>query len=195
MGLVLCHDFSDRETLLKHLNVDDVASGDGFTTGKSFPGYLPVGNLFVIPRDYRAFAAEVELQLYVNLALRQRAKVSTAIWDIDEIFNQIWLRRDTTWEHRGESFSLFSGANHEIESRVLIMSGTPYGVVFNEVTTEQKGTGFFDWLFGGWDKSLADHAINDYITDARAEGIFLLTGDQVDSHVHGMGVIRNEIVK
>ncbi len=55
LGFIACNDFTDRETLLRRVNTADVASGDGFTTAKSFPGYLPVGNLFVIPRDYHAF--------------------------------------------------------------------------------------------------------------------------------------------
>ncbi|MBN2525800.1 MAG: fumarylacetoacetate hydrolase family protein [Deltaproteobacteria bacterium] len=195
MGLIICNDYTDRETLLKNIDVDNVASGDGFTTGKSFPGYLPVGNLFVIPRDFRSFAAEIELRLYVNFELRQKEHVSSAIWDIDEIFRQIWIRQDTTWEHRGETVSLFGNDNAIIEDRVMILSGTPYGVVFNEVTGEQKATGFFDWAFSDWGGSISDHSIEDYITDARAAGIYLLTGDLVDIHVNHMGAVRNKVVE
>lgn len=195
MGLIVCSDYSDRDTLLRHLDVDDVTSGQGFTTGKSFPGYLPVGNLFVVPRDYRTFATAIELRLYVNLELRQRESVSAAIWDIDEILRQIWKHKDITWAHGGGEFSLFIEGNPVLQERVMILSGTPYGVVFNEVTTEQKGTGFFDWIFGGWDQTFADHAIEDYITDARAAGIYLLTGDRVDIHVQNMGVVRNEVIQ
>jgi 2-keto-4-pentenoate hydratase/2-oxohepta-3-ene-1,7-dioic acid hydratase in catechol pathway len=194
MGLILCNDYTDRATLLRHLDVDNVESGQGFTTGKSFPGYLPVGNLFVIPRDYRAFAPGVELTLSVNGELRQRESVSSAVWDIDEIFEQIEKRERVTWEHRGRRVSLFSRADDLIDERVLIMTGTPHGVVFNEVTTEQKASGFFGWLFGGWGESIPDHAIEAYITDAKGAGIYLLTDDRVDIHVETLGVVRNRIV-
>lgn len=193
MGLLLCNDYTDRATLLRHLDVDDVESGKGFTTGKSFPGFLPVGNLFVIPKDYRAFAANVELSLSVNGALRQREKVSAAVWDIDEILVQVAQRQAVTWEHRGERVSLFSHEPGVIQARVLIMTGTPHGVVFNEVTAEQKAAGFFGWLFGGWGSSIPDHAIEDYITDARGAGIYLLTDDRVDIHVPMLGLVRNVV--
>lgn len=51
MGLVVANDYTDRATLLRHVDVWDPASGKGFTTGKSRPGYLPVGDLLVVPRD------------------------------------------------------------------------------------------------------------------------------------------------
>ena len=57
MGLVLCNDYTDRDALLRTLDPWNPGSGKGFTTGKSFPGSLPVGDLFVIPRDVRAFTA------------------------------------------------------------------------------------------------------------------------------------------
>lgn len=194
MGLVLVNDFTDRATLLRHLDVNDVTSGKGFTTGKSFPGFLPLGTMFVVPKDFRAFAAKAHLHLYVDLELRQRDFVSSAIWDIDEIFEQIWAREGVTWAHRGAQYPLFDAERGGVEDHVLILSGTPYGVVYNEVGAEQRANGFSDWLFFGWGDSIPAHAIEDYIFDAKAEGIFLLTGQRVDIHVDGLGVLRNEVV-
>lgn len=190
MGLILCNDFTDRALLLRSLDPDDVTSGKGFTTGKSRRSFLPVGQLLVIPRDYRSFAAETRLKLYVNLALRQQAYVSEAIWDIDAIFREIWAREGVTWDHRGRRYPLFTD---RIEAGTIIMSGTPYGVVFNEVGTEPRSSALLEWLAGGWDRSFADHAIEDYITDAKAAGIYLLTGDRVDIHVEHMGTIHSEV--
>ena len=48
MGLVLSSDYTDRAALIRHANLRDVSSGDGFTRGKSEPGFMPTGNLFVI---------------------------------------------------------------------------------------------------------------------------------------------------
>ena len=136
MGLILCNDYTNRDALLRHLDPSNVASGVGFTTGKSFPGYLPVGNLFVIPEDYRGFSEAVELQLYVNRSLRQRSKVDRAVWDIDAMFDETWARRDVTWEHRGQRYPLYEGG--VLEDRTMLMSGTPPGVVFNEVGAESR---------------------------------------------------------
>ena len=63
--------------------------------------------------------------------------------------------------------------------------------------TQQRGraTAFLDFVFGGWGESFPDHAIDDYIRDARAAGIYLMPGDEVDIHVASLGVIRNEVVE
>ena len=106
MGLVLCNDYTDRATLLRHVDPWDPASGIGFTTGKSFPGYLPVGDLFVVPRDFRRFAADLELRLWVNGELRQQALVREHVWDVDEIVAQTHARRDTSWDDRGTRVAL-----------------------------------------------------------------------------------------
>ncbi len=193
MGLIVCNDYTDRETLLQHLDPDDIASGVGFTTGKSFPGYLPVGNLFVIPEDHRAFSDAIELQLYVNRNLRQRAVVERAVWGIDEMFEQTWARRGKTWEHRGRRYPLYEDG--ALEDRTFLMSGTPPGVIFNEVGAEPRATAFLDFVFFGWDGTLADHAIDDYIRDAKAAGIYLMPGDEVLVHVDYLGVVQNEVVE
>lgn len=196
MGLILCNDFTDRQTLLKNIDNKDIISGKGFTSGKSFPGYLPVGNLFVIPKDYHSFTGELELNLYVNYQLRQTSKVNRAIWGIDELINQTWLRKDVTWKWFDKEVSLFADDdNSSIKERVIILSGTPPGTVFNTVTTDQRISGLFNLLFFGWGESLGQNAINNYIKDAKAAGIYLFPGDYVDIHVEKMGVIRNQVVE
>jgi 2,4-didehydro-3-deoxy-L-rhamnonate hydrolase len=195
VGMILCNDYTDRDTLLRHIDTSNVASGDGFTTAKSFPGFLPVGNLFVIPRDRVAFEENVLLKLAVNGWLRQREHLRRRVWGIDEILDQSWAREKQTWDHRGEAVSLFSKTSDAIAERTLLMSGTPSGVVFNELNVEQKGSGFFDYVLGGWDESIPDHAVDNYIRDARGAGIYLHVGDEVVIHANHLGVIRNEVVQ
>lgn len=194
MGLVACIDYTDRETLLRSVAVGDIASGKGFATGKSFPGYLPVGNLFVIPRDFRTFAANLELRLYVNNRLRQRAMVREMIWDIDDLIAETWARRSLSWEHRTRQVSLL-GESELIPDRTLIMSGTPHGTVFRGIATRQIAAGFLAWLLGGWGDPIPIHAISAYIDDARSAGVYLQPGDQVAVHVDRLGVIRNEVTQ
>jgi 2-keto-4-pentenoate hydratase/2-oxohepta-3-ene-1,7-dioic acid hydratase in catechol pathway len=192
VGLVLANDYTDRDTLLRHLDPSDVESGKGFTTGKSFPSFLPVGNLLVVPHDFRAFAKDVELRLYVNGELRQRASASEAIWDFDEILAQTWARRDVKWEHRGAQAGLLEDAD-VVPARTLILSGTPSGTVFQGLSLGQKLAGVSAWLFGGWDRSIPDHAIDAYVQDAYVRGIYLRPGDRVTVTADYLGMIENEV--
>jgi 2-keto-4-pentenoate hydratase/2-oxohepta-3-ene-1,7-dioic acid hydratase in catechol pathway len=194
MGLVLCNDYTDRAALLRGVDVGDVASGRGFTTGKSAPGYLPVGNLFVVPRDFRAFVSEIELRLYVNHRLRQRSMASEMVWDIDRILAETWARSSLRWEHGGQEVSLLARTGL-LPGRTLLMSGTPHGTVFRGVGTRQKLSGLLAWLLGGWGESIPNHAVSAYIEDARSASVYLQPGDRVAIHVDYLGVIRNEVTR
>jgi 2-keto-4-pentenoate hydratase/2-oxohepta-3-ene-1,7-dioic acid hydratase in catechol pathway len=193
MGLVLCNDYTDRATLLRHVDAWDPTSGKGFATGKSFPGYLPVGTLFVVPRDVREFAAALELHLWVNGELRQRAPVAAQVWDLDEMLAATWARRAVTWEHRGTRVSLLA-AGDTIPARTLLMSGTPGGTVFAGVDMRARASGVLAWLGGGWQTALTTHVVEAYIGNARAAARYLQPGDRVTIHVERLGVIENEIV-
>lgn len=193
MGLILCNDYTDRALLLRHVDVWDPTSGKGFTTGKSLPGYLPVGDLFVVPRDLRAFAAGLELRLWVNGEPRQEARVAEQIWDLDRILAETWARRDVTWEHRGGRVSLLA-ADGTIPARALIMSGTPGGTVFQGVDWGTRLRGVWRWLRGGGSAPLAARVVEAYIDEARAAGRYLQPGDRVTIRVDRLGVIENAIV-
>jgi 2-keto-4-pentenoate hydratase/2-oxohepta-3-ene-1,7-dioic acid hydratase in catechol pathway len=89
MGLVLCNDYTDRDLLLRTVDPWDPTSGKGFTTGKSFPGSLPIGNLFVIPRDYRSCG-----QARASLGERTIASASRRCRLADRrAVDEIWARR------------------------------------------------------------------------------------------------------
>jgi 2,4-didehydro-3-deoxy-L-rhamnonate hydrolase len=192
LGLVLCNDFTDRETLLHRVDPWDVESGAGFTTGKSFPGFLPVGDLFVIPRDPRKFATELELRLWVNGALRQRSRASEMVWDLDEIVARTWAWKDRRWDHRGEQVALVASAD-AIPERTLLLSGTPHGTVFAGLAPRHYLLGLTSWLAAGWDRPLPEHVVSAYVEDARSAGAYLQAGDRVDIHVDRMGVVRNRV--
>jgi 2-keto-4-pentenoate hydratase/2-oxohepta-3-ene-1,7-dioic acid hydratase in catechol pathway len=194
MGVVLCNDFTDRETLMRHIDPWDIASGRGFTTGKSFPGFLPVGNLFVIPRDPRGFFADLELRLYVDGALRQRSSAREMVWDLDEILAQTWARADQRWEHRGEQVSLFGGGG-AIPARTLLLSGTPHGTVFDGLSVRHYIRGLARWLLGGWSEPVPSRVVDVYIADAKSAGAYLQPGNRVDIHVDHLGVLRNSVIR
>jgi 2-keto-4-pentenoate hydratase/2-oxohepta-3-ene-1,7-dioic acid hydratase in catechol pathway len=193
MGIILCNDYTDRATLLRHVDVWNPASGTGFTTGKSFPGYLPVGDLFVVPRDVRTFAASLELRLWVNGTLRQHARVGEHVWDLDEMLAETRVRRAIRWDHRGEHIAL-PGAAGTIPARTLLMAGTPGGTVFRGIGLGTRLTGVAAWLFGGWTTAVSRQVIDAYIREASGARRYLQPGDRVLIHVQRLGVIENEIV-
>ncbi len=193
LGLVLCNDYTDRELLLRRIDPLDPTSGRGFTTGKSFPGSLPIGSLFVIPRDHHAFAEKLELRLYVNGRLRQRSPLRAALWRIDRLLDETWARRDLAWDHRGMAVRLPIEADR-IPDRTLIMSGTPDGTIFQSITLGQKIRGLTAWILGGWNRSIPEHVVDAYIRDAREAGIYLKPGDKVAIHIESLGRIENEVI-
>lgn len=194
VAVLLANDFTARDVLMHHIDFDDIASGAGFTTGKSFPGFLPVGDLMLIPRDRDSFLDEIEIRLYVNGRLRQRSLLSKWIWDLDELVRQTWARRTTTWDHNGEQVSLLGGET-TIGYRTLILSGTPQGTVFSELPLAEKVAGVVDWLLGGWTSSIPEHAVDNYIGDARDARIYLQPGDRVTMHVDRLGVIDTKVIR
>ena len=194
VGLVVANDYTDRATLMRHVDPFDVASGKGFTTGKSFPGYMPVGNLLVFPRDFRKFVPGLELELWVDGRLRQRERGGAMIWDGDELLAQTFARADLRWDHRGEQVSLL-GDDAVLGEGTLLLTGTPHGTVFAGVSAAQKARGLARWAYQGFAGPVSSGVVETYVDDARAAGVFLKPGDEVVIHVDRLGVIRNRITR
>ncbi len=194
MGLILANDLTDRAKLMRNLNPDDVTSGDGFTTGKSAPGYLPVGNLFVIPYDLQGFVDGIELKLAVNEKLRQVGNMTQLIWDIKEILKQAERKQNTRWmfKHKEITLPVEKGI---IPDRTMIISGTPDGTIFTGVPKKNMVTGLLSWLFGGWDKSVKHHVIEKYIESAKHSDIYLQKGDNIKIQVEELGIIETGVVE
>ncbi len=194
VGLFLCNDFTDRAALLRHLDPFDPASGKGFTTGKSAPGFMPIGDLFVIPRDRNSFVPDIELTLFVDGIERQRAFQKQAVWDFDEMLVQINERRDVVWDYRGAPvmLPLEDGA---IPLRTAVLGGTPSGTIFQgEIGFTVYIRAAFSWLFGGWDKSIIDWVIETIIADAKVSDTFLKPGNLVVLQADKLGRVATEIV-
>lgn len=191
-GLVLCNDVTDRARLLRHIDGFDIESGKGFTTGKSAQGYLPVGNLFVIPANARAFAADLTLALSVNGEKRQEAAMPRMVWDLDEILLQTEARKTWMWAYSGQQVSL-PFEKGRVPARAMIMSGTPSGTVFDGIRTMHKVRGFLDFLLGGWDRPIQQWVVDRYIREERKLGRYLKAGDVVEIRVEKMGELANPI--
>lgn len=193
-GLILCNDVTDRARLMRHLDPDDVTSGKGFTTGKSGPGFMPVGPLFVIPRDLRTFAAAIRLELYRGDDLAQQAVQSIAIWDFDEILRQADMRRDIVWDYNGRPVAL-PIEDGMVRARTGILAGTPDGTIFKGIDRMAMVRGALDWLLGGWNTPLADWVIERHIARAKAQGAYLQPGEVVRMRADYLGATRNPVAE
>jgi 2-keto-4-pentenoate hydratase/2-oxohepta-3-ene-1,7-dioic acid hydratase in catechol pathway len=193
-GLILCNDVTDRAKLMRNIDASDVTSGKGFTTGKSAPGYLPVGNLFVIPRDLRAFASAVELRLWRGDELKQSARQSEAIWDFDELVRQSAARQNVLWDFEGREVGL-PIQDGIVPARTAILAGTPDGTVFRGVDKSSMALGAWDWLAGGWDRTLVSHVVERQIAKERAARRYLQPGERIVISVARMGELGNQIVE
>ncbi len=193
-GLILCNDVTDRAKLMRNVDASDVTSGKGFTTGKSAPGFLPVGNLFVVPRDVRAFAAVVELRLWRGEELKQSARQSEAIWDFDELVRQSAERQAVLWDFEGREVGL---PIHDgiVPARTAILAGTPDGTVFQGVDRSSMALGAWDWLAGGWDRTIVSHVVERQIAKERDARRYLQPGERVVISVARMGELDNLVVE
>lgn len=194
-GLILCNDVTDRATLLRHIDPSDPRSGAGFTTGKSVPSFLPVGDLFVVPRDGKRFLETLTLRLAVNGEVRQRAAVTEWVWDLDEILSQARQRRAVGWAHRGGEARLPFDTEGRIPARTIVLAGTPSGTVFRGLARRDYALGILDWLWGGWNKPVATQVIERHIAAAHTARRYLQPGDVVSIHVETMGTLRNHVTR
>ena len=193
-GLILGNDVTDRAVLMRNVDIADPQSGKGFTSGKSGPNYMPMGDLFVVPRNLPSFLSRLTLQLSVNGQVRQNAAATDWIWDLDEIVRQCRRKRDVRWAYWGGEARLAFGEAGEIAARTVIMAGTPAGTVFQGVPTKDRLMGALGWLLSGRKKSMIAHVIERHIKSARAAKTYLQPGDQVDIRVHRLGCLSNRIV-
>ncbi len=135
-GLVLCNDFSDRLTLLKQLKLSEPMGRTGFAAAKGQPGFLPMGYLFVIPRD-ASFYEQLEFKLYVNDRLRQRFVAGDMILKIEDIVAQAFDEKEATYYNGDEPVSLIP--QETIPKGTPLLTGTAAGVMFRLANIWNQG--------------------------------------------------------
>ena len=190
-GLILCNDITDRAALMRGADVADITSGKGFTDGKSGKGFLPVGDLLVIPRDVEAFVKPLELSLSVNGQARQRTRVTQWIWDLDRLLVETANRRDAVWTWREGQTRLPISAQGVIPDRTLVLAGTPAGTVFQGPGPSTFVRGTLDWIAGLGQRSIVQAIVERTIADDKASGAYLQPGDVVTIRVDRMGTLEN----
>jgi len=190
-GLILCNDVTDRAALLRGADVTDIASGKGFTDGKSGAGFLPVGELFVVPRDLKAFVEPLELNLSVNGEERQHTRVTSWIWDLDRLLLETAKRSGVSWTWREGSAQLPVNKYGALPDRTLVLAGTPAGTIFQSPGPATLARGALDWVAKFGRGSPITAVVERTITDDRASGGYLQTGDVVTIRVDRMGTLEN----
>ncbi|MGV8995797.1 MAG: fumarylacetoacetate hydrolase family protein [Parvibaculaceae bacterium] len=193
IGLTLCNDVTDRAKLLRHADPRNVTSGKGFTTGKSAPGYFPIGSLFVIPRDFRQFVAKLELHLWRNGELKQRAMQSEAIWNFDALLRETKAREGIAWAYQEGSVSLPLESG-KIPARTGLLAGTPDGTIFHGVAKSAMLRGLIDWLTGGWSRPVTHWIVERQIAREQRLRRYLRVGEVVTIRVERMGELRTPVI-
>lgn len=195
MGLVLSNDWTDRELLVSQIDVDDLASGAGFTNAKSQPGFFSSGDLFVIPADWQSYYKDLELDLFVNGDLRQRAHPAEMVWDAPTVIEKVLTIGDRTWDSDGQQIPLTREAG-VISQGTVIQSGTPEGVIYRAPDTRQRFLGFMEWAgsLGTNAESVVASALDVYVRDAHEAGVYLQPGDEIVTRAEGLGQIFTTIV-
>jgi 2-keto-4-pentenoate hydratase/2-oxohepta-3-ene-1,7-dioic acid hydratase in catechol pathway len=192
-GLILCNDVTDRAALLRHVDPDRPESGDGFPEGKSAPGYLPVGDLFVVPRDLDAFARTLSLTLEVNGSARQSARVDLWIWDLDRILTEARAARGRTWPYWEGTARLPFDGDGALPERAMILAGTPAGTVFNGFDWSDYAGGLWRWTLSGFKGPASRAVIERYIARMKKAKAFLQPGDIVTIETEKLGRLENVV--
>jgi len=192
VGLVLATDYTDRAELVRHANLTDISSGDGFTQGKSAPGFMSVGNLLVIPKNFRSFYRTLKLYLWYNGELRQDAHPVEMSWDFGRIVEEAFTRQDRRWRWNGESVTL-PVEDGRIPARTVILSGTPDGVIYRAPSLRQLFVGVSEMVFTlQWNN--LQSVIEPFVREEYRSGRYLKAGDVVQMKADRLGTISNTII-
>lgn len=187
-GLFLCGDFTDRATLVRNIDLRNITSGDGFADAKSGADRFPTGPFLVVPRDWKAFLAEVTIATYVDGRPRQGARAADMIKDLPTIVRETLQEAGTrTWSYRGGRIPMVERAAIGTESAVL--TGTGDGVVFRE-----PGAAVMKEVMTARDRAAQLAVIERYLAGEAARRIYLQPGNRVRHSSNYLGWIEAGVV-
>jgi 2,4-didehydro-3-deoxy-L-rhamnonate hydrolase len=194
IGFLVVNDFTDRATLMQKMDSKNVTGGRGFPDAKSKNGFLPTGPYMVIPKDWRAFVKELQLQLSVNGQVRQNGSAKDMVWNIDTIIERsLLLRGEKKSFYQDEMVELFKG--NCIPANSIIITGTPAGVVFNA-----PAKGFIigrvtKYIFTGkfFSAKMHPYILQQYLKKERKNPRYLKPGDYVETSISYLGRIKTVV--
>jgi 2,4-diketo-3-deoxy-L-fuconate hydrolase len=194
IGFLVVNDYTDRGTLMRLMDSRDVTGGKGFPDAKSKTGFLPTGPYMVIPRDWRGFVRELQLQLYVNGVLRQKGYAKDMVWNIDTIVEKsLGLKGRNSSYYQNKMVGLFNGEC--IPANSIIITGTPSGVVFRAPSKAFIAGSVIKYIFtGGFlSKKMHPYILRQYLKKEMKNPRYLKPGDQIESSINFLGRIKTSI--
>ena len=196
-GIFLCGDFTDRSTLIRTIDLDNLDSGRGFSDGKSRADFYPSGALLVIPRDWKSFVAAERMMTFVNGEPRQDARGGEMTLDFRGLTEKALGDMDRArFLYQGDYFTLTP--EPVILPETTLMSGTAEGVIFTQPTRGDIIEGGARWLLtAAWARGegIVPSVIESFIANEFASGHFLQPGDVVEHRSARLGDIRVEVVE
>lgn len=191
-GLFLCGDFTDRATLARMADPDNLDSGTGFSDAKSREDFFPAGALLVIPRDLAAFVAQERMTTAVNGQPRQDARGGEMTLDFRGLSEKaLGDMEQSRFRYRGASHRL--APTGTLTPATVLMSGTAEGVIFTPPTRADMIEGLVDWALGGGRVTPTRAVIERFIANELATRHFLQPGDRVDFASSRLGTIRVDV--
>lgn len=196
IGFLTVNDFTDRAELMRKMDSKNVTGGKGFPDAKSKSGFLPTGPYVVIPKDWKAFVQELDLQLSVNGEIRQHGYAKDMVWDIQEIINRsLSVKGLNNSYYKDKMIKLFQGDC--IPANSIVITGTPSGVVFNA----PKGGFIFGtvmkYIFTGafFSDKMHPYILKQYLKKELKNPRYLKIGDNVETSIKYLGTIKTTVVK
>lgn len=192
-GLFLCGDFTDRATLARLADPDNLDSGNGFSDAKSRTDFFPAGALLVIPRDLAAFVAQERMTTAVNGKPRQDARGGEMTLDFRALAQKALADMDRPrFRYRGTGHRLTPAGTFTGET--VLMSGTSEGTIFTPPSRADVIEGVADWIVGGGRLSPTNAVIERFISNEQATRHYLQPGDQVTFAAASLGTIRVTVI-
>ena len=192
IGFMVVNDFTDRAELMHKMDIKNVTGGRGFPDAKSKEGFLPTGPYMVIPKDWREFVTELQLQLSVNGEIRQKGSAVDMVWNINEIIRRTLLERGKYDSYfQDKKVKLFEGDC--IPPNSIIITGTPSGVVFNAPTGSFIFSRVLKYLFTGkfFSTKMHPYVVEQYLKKDLKNPRYLKPGDHVVSSINYLGTIAS----
>jgi len=195
-GFFLCGDFTERATLLRLIDPDNLDSGSGFSDGKSGIGFFPSGALLVIPKDWEKFIAAERMTTSMNDQPRQDARGGEMILNFRELTKKVLGDMDTARFLYQNNFVKLA-PNNQIDRDMILMSGTSEGVIFTMPTLADIINGLLTYLLKGAifsNEPLMATLIESFLKTEYESGHFMQAGDQIEFASSSMGRIVVRVV-
>ena len=194
-GLFLCGDFTDRATLIRLIDPDNLDSGNGFSDGKSRVDFYPSGPFLVIPRDWRSFVAEERMMTFVNDEPRQDARGKEMTLDFRGLTEKaLGDMEKPRFLFQGQRYRLTP--DPRITPAMTLMSGTAEGVIFTPPSRADIIEGGLSYLFtGGWlsGQGPVAHIIDVFVENELDSDHYLMSGDVVEFNSSRLGNILIDV--